>query len=175
LINKNSIFSLSNLITLLRGFLSIPIFYLLKNNYLFYSLVLIIIAILTDLIDGLVARLLKEKSQLGKILDPACDFLVVVSILLYLVVDVTKNFPIWFIIFYSIRQITITFSFFYSINKFNKLNGSNIIGKWTIFLISISLFFYIIDFIDYGYYFLILSTFSGVFSLFFYLKNNLRQ
>jgi len=175
LINYQSIFSVSNLITLFRGFLSLPIFYLLKNNYLIYSLILIIIAIITDWVDGFIARLLKEKSQLGKILDPACDFLVVVSIILYLISDITKNFPIWFIIFYCIRQLTITISFFYSINKFKELNGSNIMGKWTIFLISISLFFYTIGFIDYGYYSLLTSTFSAVVSWFFYLKKNLRQ
>ena len=175
MINTKLIFSISNLITLFRGSLSIPIFYLLKNNYLIYSLILIIIAIITDLIDGFIARLFKEKSQLGKILDPSCDFLVVGSILLYLLLDISKNFPIWFIIFYFIRQITITFSFFYSINKFKKLNGSNIIGKLTICFISISLFFYILDFINYGYYFLLLSTCSGVVSWFTYIKKNLRQ
>ena len=175
MIKKNVIFSFSNIISLFRGLLSIPIFLSLNNNLLSISLILIITAIVSDWLDGLVARIYKEKSNLGKILDPLCDFFVVSSIILYLVIDNSKNFPLWFVFFYFFRQITISFSFIYSLKKFNNYNGSNIFGKWTIFIISISLFLYIIDYIQYGYYFLLLSILFSIISWFIYLINNLRQ
>ncbi len=172
---KNTIFSISNLISIFRGLLSIPIFLSLKNDLIVFSLLLIIIAIITDWLDGFVARILKENSELGKILDPLCDFFVVSSIILFLLIDENKNFPFWFLIFYLTRQITISLSFFYSLRKFNRYNGSNAFGKWTIFLISISLFLYILNYINYGYYFLSASIFFATISWFYYLKNNLRQ
>ena len=175
MIKKNVIFSFSNIISIFRGLLSIPIFLSLNNNLLSISLILIITAIVSDWLDGLVARIYKEKSNLGKILDPLCDFFVVSSIILYLVIDNSKNFPLWFVFFYFLRQITISFSFIYSLKKFNNYNGSNIFGKWTIFIISISLFLYIIDYIQYGYYFLLLSILFSIISWFIYLINNLRQ
>ena len=57
--------------------------------------VLFIIASFTDFLDGLLARLFKEESKLGELLDPIADKILVCSALILLVADGTiKNFEV---------------------------------------------------------------------------------
>jgi cardiolipin synthase (CMP-forming) len=69
------------------------------------------LAILTDFFDGLVARIKKEKSELGKIIDPLADksLLLVSFITLYLL----PNFSIylWFVLIVVSRDIIILLGF----------------------------------------------------------------
>ena len=53
---------------------------------------LFIAASFTDFLDGLLARLLKEESKLGELLDPIADKIIVATALILLVMDGTiKN------------------------------------------------------------------------------------
>ncbi|AEE96145.1 CDP-diacylglycerol--glycerol-3-phosphate 3-phosphatidyltransferase [Mahella australiensis] len=61
-------------------FLILPIKY---GNYI--SAVIFTIAALTDVLDGYIARSMKETSALGKVLDPLADKLLVTAALLVLV------------------------------------------------------------------------------------------
>ncbi|MBI1979348.1 MAG: CDP-diacylglycerol--glycerol-3-phosphate 3-phosphatidyltransferase [Elusimicrobia bacterium] len=76
--------TLANRITILRIAL-IPIFvilYLQKNkfpNLENWTLAVFSFAILTDLLDGLAARLKKQKTQLGSFLDPLADKLLLTA------------------------------------------------------------------------------------------------
>ena len=56
------------------------------------ALVLFIIASFTDFLDGMLARLLGEESNLGELLDPIADKIIVAAALILLVMDGTiKN------------------------------------------------------------------------------------
>jgi cardiolipin synthase (CMP-forming) len=65
--------SIPNMITLVRIVL-IPIFViaLVYQNYE-YALVLFVIAALSDMLDGMIARLANQKTKLGALLDPLAD------------------------------------------------------------------------------------------------------
>ncbi len=56
---------------------------------------LFLIASFTDFLDGLLARMFKEESKLGELLDPIADKIIVATALLLLVMDSTiKNYEI---------------------------------------------------------------------------------
>ena len=70
---------------------------------------LFIVASFTDFLDGLLARMYKEESQLGELLDPIADKIIVVAALILLVMDGTiKNYEVIAAIIILTREILIS-------------------------------------------------------------------
>ena len=68
-----------------------------------------VLASFTDFLDGLLARIYKEESKLGELLDPIADKIIVTSALFLLVMDGTiKEFEIIAAIIIMIREILIS-------------------------------------------------------------------
>ena len=71
--------------------------------------VLFIAASFTDFFDGLLARLYKEESKLGELLDPIADKIIVAAALILLVMDNTiKNYEVIAAIIILTREILIS-------------------------------------------------------------------
>ena len=92
-----------------------------------YFLVILFVSLLTDFLDGIAARVLNQKSELGKTLDPIADGITLFAfIILFNREGLISN---WFMIFYFLRQLTIlVFSLWY-LPKLKTVYGSNILGK----------------------------------------------
>ena len=72
-------------------------------------LVLFLIASFTDFLDGLLARMYKEESKLGELLDPIADKIIVAAALILLVMDQTiKNYEVVAAIIILTREILIS-------------------------------------------------------------------
>ena len=70
---------------------------------------LFVIASFTDFLDGLLARLYKEESKLGELLDPIADKIIVAAALILLVMDGTiKNYEVIAAIIILTREILIS-------------------------------------------------------------------
>ena len=70
---------------------------------------LFVIASFTDFLDGLLARMYKEESKLGELLDPIADKIIVATALILLVMDGTiKNFEVIAAIIILTREILIS-------------------------------------------------------------------
>ena len=70
---------------------------------------LFVIASFTDFLDGLLARMYKEESKLGELLDPIADKIIVATALLLLVMDQTiKNYEVIAAIIILTREILIS-------------------------------------------------------------------
>ena len=70
---------------------------------------LFVIASFTDFLDGLLARMYKEESKLGELLDPIADKIIVATALIILVMDGTiKNFEVIAAIIILTREILIS-------------------------------------------------------------------
>ena len=70
---------------------------------------LFVLASFTDFLDGLLARMYKEESKLGELLDPIADKIIVVTALLLLVMDQTiKNYEVIAAIIILTREILIS-------------------------------------------------------------------
>ena len=70
---------------------------------------LFVIASFTDFLDGLLARMFKEESKLGELLDPIADKIIVATALLLLVMDETiKNYEVIAAIIILTREILVS-------------------------------------------------------------------
>ena len=96
--DPNEVLTLSNFISLLRAFSAIPIIYSLAYpEWNWITGILILFAVLSDALDGYFARRAGSVTHFGKWIDPAADFIVIVSVLVYLVG--VGRFPAWFFYF----------------------------------------------------------------------------
>ena len=70
---------------------------------------LFLIASFTDFLDGLLARMFKEESKLGELLDPMADKIIVATALLLLVMNSTiKNYEVIAAIIILTREILVS-------------------------------------------------------------------
>jgi CDP-diacylglycerol--glycerol-3-phosphate 3-phosphatidyltransferase len=122
------ILTVANMISMLRAFLAIPIIYSLQNEYWNIAFILIILAVLSDALDGYFARLAHEVTHFGKWLDPIADFIVILAVTSYLVME--GLFPAWFYWFYLVRYFAIALPAIYHFNQNQFILSSNWYGKW---------------------------------------------
>ena len=78
------ILTVPNLITFLRiGLIPLFLCYMIQHDQR-KALIVFFIAASTDLLDGIAARLLKQKSKIGALLDPAGDKLLMMAAMIAL-------------------------------------------------------------------------------------------
>lgn len=109
-----------------------------------YSLYLFIIAALTDIFDGLFARLKNQKTALGTFLDPLADkFLLVTA---FIILSTYGWIPKWLTITVISRDIIVVTGWFllYLITGTSRVEPS-VLGKATIWLQSILIAYVLID------------------------------
>ena len=105
-------FKIPNYLTIGR-IIIVPVFVLTYYLPGFYGdiipFTLFVIASFTDFLDGLLARLYKEESKLGELLDPIADKIIVATALVLLVMDGTiKNYEVIAAIIILTREILIS-------------------------------------------------------------------
>ncbi|MFP5213906.1 MAG: CDP-alcohol phosphatidyltransferase family protein [Acidobacteriota bacterium] len=76
--------TIPNILTLSRIFLTPFLVWFLHHDMLNYALIVFLIAGLTDGLDGLIARMFHQKSQLGAYMDPLADKLLLVTSFVFL-------------------------------------------------------------------------------------------
>ncbi|MCU0586760.1 MAG: CDP-alcohol phosphatidyltransferase family protein [Syntrophobacteraceae bacterium] len=97
--------TIPNLLTLLRIFLTPLLVWFLLDHKLSHALVVFFIAGLTDGLDGLIARLLNQKSRLGAYLDPLADKLLLVSS--FILLAWLSKVPNWLVVVTVSRDLMI--------------------------------------------------------------------
>lgn len=76
------------------------------NQFIFATL--FVIASLTDLLDGYVARKYNQVTTFGKFLDPIADKILVIIALLYLMFLNESRVPIWAVMIVIVREFMVT-------------------------------------------------------------------
>ena len=99
--------NIPNLICLARIVLVIPIIRSLWQEQFLLSLLLIIIAGLSDILDGYLAKKNNWRSYLGTVLDPAADKILLVS--LFLTLQSMDLIPLWLTLTVVGRDLMIVF------------------------------------------------------------------
>lgn len=95
-IRTRDFFLLPNLLAIFRILILPFIFYFLAQDTqagFATALILIILAIASDVLDGYAARRLNQVTDLGKVLDPVADKLGLAAFVIFIIIH--RNFPIW--------------------------------------------------------------------------------
>jgi CDP-diacylglycerol--glycerol-3-phosphate 3-phosphatidyltransferase len=141
------IFTLSNLLSLLRLLLSIPIYIYIGKlqespDYRVSVIILSVIAAATDFFDGYFARKFNQITEIGKIIDPLADKVLIIVIVWQLFW--MKLIPDYYFYAVASRDILIFLGGIVVSKKIGRVLPSNLLGKITVTFISIYLFSVII-------------------------------
>ncbi len=101
--------TLPNFLTLLR-IVAIPIFlaFLVSGNHA-AALILFLAAGVTDAVDGAVARLTDSRSELGAVLDPMADKLLLLSS--FIVLGLSGDMPGWLVVLVISRDVIVVLGY----------------------------------------------------------------
>src|SRR5687767_13296073 len=100
----------ANQLTILRMLLIPAFVILLLYGHQGWALITFMIAGLTDLLDGLIARMTGEKTTLGAWLDPMADKLLLVTMFVVLTlpgIGSVNQLPVWFTVLVISRDVAI--------------------------------------------------------------------
>ena len=163
-----------NHVTVIR-FILIPIVYWLLMKGIFgWALFTFFIAASTDFIDGAMARTRDQITDVGKIIDPIADKLLIMTVLLYIGFGyfIIKVFVIVIILELIANFISVIFS-----SMVGRPIGANLYGKIKMILQSFSIGFFMLGILI-GYYLLIEISqdllFIALLFAFFSAMENLR-
>ena len=176
--------SLINLLTFARIFIAVIIFGLLAlKNYYLLALILFFIAGLTDYFDGFFARKYNATSQIGEILDPIADKILIIFLFFGLAVNLS-SFLIGFAGSLIItREIWISALRDYNARN-NNINATKVIYiakvKTTIQLFTIMIYLFGLAFnkmllIIIGDIFILISTLITLYTGYIYTHNSFRN
>jgi cardiolipin synthase (CMP-forming) len=130
--------NISNLLSLLRLILAVPISVALILNKPYLAFGMGMIAFISDFLDGYFARKLNQVTELGKIIDPLADKVVVISVVLVLFFQ--GKFPLWLGASIISRDILILIGGLLIKRKLGYALPSNFAGKLTVTVIAIYIF-----------------------------------
>ena len=99
--------TIANLITLVRIMLVPAIVWAALSEQMLLAFILFIVAGASDGIDGTVARYFNQQTELGTILDPIADKLMLVCV--FITLGVLESIPLWLVILIVSRDLLIIF------------------------------------------------------------------
>lgn len=142
---RGRFWTLSNAVSLLRVVLILPAVWLiaLGADYVWEAFGVVVVMIVSDWVDGWLARRWGEISQWGKILDPLADKVAVGAITIAMVVF--KGLPVWLVVFVLLRDVVIFLAGMYLVKRHGVLLSSNFWGKVTTLVLSGLLLAYLWD------------------------------
>ncbi|MCC5816683.1 MAG: CDP-alcohol phosphatidyltransferase family protein [Leptospira sp.] len=97
------LFLVPNLLTIGRILLIFPSLFLLHHKSHILAIIFLTIVFLTDFFDGFLARKLNQTSQLGAILDPIADKIVVLVLFTYYFFS--DSVPLWYYLLILTRDL----------------------------------------------------------------------
>ncbi|MFQ5648779.1 MAG: CDP-alcohol phosphatidyltransferase family protein [bacterium] len=133
----------SNILSTTRIVLAAPIYYLLNLKTTAAShlaVAVMLLAALTDALDGWLARRLQQKSDLGRVLDPVADK-VCMGILAFVLVK-EHNLPPWFLALILSRDAAILILGLMLTVRTKEIVESNMLGKVTVSALALTFISY---------------------------------
>lgn len=141
--------TLPNLLSFLR-LLMIPLLILFivhVSDALFPLLIgLYIFTVFLDFLDGFLARRFHLESDLGKVLDPLADKVLVLAMLITLTIRV--DFPLWLAVLIVSRDFLILLASILLYRGRHVIKPALVIGKFTFGLLSLLIFVFLLDLHD---------------------------
>ncbi len=144
---RDRILTLANAISFSRICLAIPLVLLFEDisvgeGKYWWAFSLIIMIVLTDFLDGYVARKADEITNFGKLIDPVADKVCMMVVMIYLII--TYQFP--FLIFFITLVLRDTFLIIigvYLMFSQEEVFQSNLSGKWFMGITALMMTFFL--------------------------------
>lgn len=160
-----AILTIPNLLSLLRILLIVPLAIFVWHDNLRMILIIVVVAMATDFLDGILARRLHQISEVGKILDPLADKLAIGTILLVLYFK--HQVPLWLVVVVIGRDLAILLAGLLYARKYKFVMPSNFIGKVTANVLALMIIAFILNLelvekimVPVGVCFILLSVYS---------------
>jgi CDP-diacylglycerol---glycerol-3-phosphate 3-phosphatidyltransferase len=130
-VKANSIWTLPNLLTMMRLVLSVVMFVCIEQGYYWVSFVLFIFAAATDWFDGYFARKWGLVTKLGRILDPFADKVIICGTFIFLLaVPAINEMPwglrAWMVAVIICRELLVT-----SLRGLIESGGTDFSANWS--------------------------------------------
>ena len=145
---KDRILTLANAISISRIFLTIPLVLMFEDiahgmtEKLWQAFALIIIIVLTDFLDGYVARKAEETTNFGKLIDPVADKVCMMVVMIYLIISYKLPFLLFFVTL-AIRDVFLIIIGVYLIFSQEEIFQSNRSGKWFMGITALMMTFFL--------------------------------
>lgn len=143
---KREFWTIPNALSLLRLFLAVPFTYVMIAGIphaRWWAVGIIVLGVITDKLDGDIARWLHCESEWGRILDPLADKVAVAAMALVLLW--LGLVPAWFVVLLLARDVLILAGGMYVRTRTGEILPSNIAGKWAVGVIGFTLLLALID------------------------------
>ena len=170
---SDRVVTVSNLLSLFRAFLSLPIVWALETDRMQAVALRVALAVLSDFLDGYLARRAGERTHVGKLLDPIADKIIMMAVMIYLIFDPVRRFPISFFVLLGIRDITLSNVATFLMDRKAKVFESNVPGKWFIFITTLAIILYIANLMVLGRGVLLVATGLMLVSWYLYIRTYL--
>jgi CDP-diacylglycerol--glycerol-3-phosphate 3-phosphatidyltransferase len=170
-IKVSDLFLPPNLLAVFRILLLPFIFLFLAQDTrsgLALAIVLIVIAVISDVLDGHVARRLNQITDLGRVLDPLADKLGLGIFVIFIIIH--RGFPIWAAVLLFLKDLLTLFAAVLMAKRKGFVLMSNNWGKLNSWIWAITVVIYIARIQPLQGWFLILATVSVVNCIIQYLR-----
>jgi cardiolipin synthase len=141
--------NLPNLLTLFR-FLMVPLYLYIffsdffpESSRIFWAVGIILLAGITDIADGYLARKNRQVTQLGTMLDPLADKLMIIAVFASLLIS--GKIGLWAAIAIVFRDVAMIICSVFFHLRGKKTVPANIFGKLTTVLYYVALFMLMFD------------------------------
>lgn len=139
MIKIRDVYTRSNLLSLTRLLLSVPVYFLLSRiedsvNYRIEIIAILVFAAATDFLDGYLARKYNEISEVGKIIDPLADKVLVGVVVIQLFF--LGHIPPLYFFSVIARDLIIFLGGIYVTKKIGRVLPSNLLGKITVTVVA---------------------------------------
>lgn len=138
---RQDLFKLPNILCYIR-ILMIPLFvYLFIQKCFWQSALVAVLASVTDIVDGYIARTFNMKTDWGMFLDPLADKLMQLAMLICSIFK--APWLLILVVIFLIKEFTMLFFGIFVYKKGRNLNGSIWCGKLCTVVLDLSLFYII--------------------------------
>ncbi|MFZ4621336.1 MAG: CDP-alcohol phosphatidyltransferase family protein [Bacteroidota bacterium] len=144
---QDRIWTISNLLSMSRIVLMLPAVYYFTAPITFHreiALLIILVAVATDALDGYVARIRNEVSEFGKIIDPLADKVAVGIVVVML--TIYGDIPLWFTVTVLSRDVVIFIAGLFIKAKTGIILPSLMSGKVAVSILALTLVFPILNY-----------------------------
>lgn len=122
---STGVWNLPNQLSAARIVLSVACFFAIGNAWYLAALILFLVAVATDWLDGQIARRYGQITQLGRILDPFADKVIVCGTFIFLGAIPGSQIAAWVAVVVTARELLVT-----ALRGICEGQGSDFSAKW---------------------------------------------